>query len=133
MRVAKGLTVIAKDQNLGDVYYGELLNDWDTCDKRNPAVRVTQMLHYPIQTAIMSPTCANDNAPLEEGKAYLLKVTEVCNPDHIPKMTFVESVDKARDRAIVEALECGRNDVYDILMRHQNGEITKPREAYIKG
>lgn len=130
MLVASGLKVIAIDEDLRDVYLGVLMQDWDTTDMANPVVQICKMLHYPIQTAVCCPDIANDNPPLERGGHYRLKVTEVCNSPDEDIEPYNLSVQIARRQALSEALQSNREDIYEILKRHQDGVMPRPRSMH---
>ena len=73
----KGTPVVAGDLELCDLYNGILAEDWDERTGFKPLVTIQTVIKYPIQTAILWPENANDNAPLREGKSYRLSIVSV--------------------------------------------------------
>ena len=79
--VYKGEIVVARDPDLKDMYYCEVVRG-DEENKRNLLCRVLGMAHYPIQHAILDGSIANENPPIGQGAVCRLEfVRRVETPD----------------------------------------------------
>ena len=124
----RGTPVVAGDLELCDLYNGILAEDWDEKGERNPLVIIQTVIKYPIQTAIIYPENANDNAPLREGKSYRLSVVSIRVTKETPE-NYEDSLRRAWLLAYQHAKQHGRKDCIEILERHARGIYDRRRST----
>lgn len=79
--VKKGDVVVAKDPDLCDMYYCEVVRE-DEENRKNILCRVLSMAQYPIQHAILDGSIPNENPPLPQGAVCRLRfIRHVETPD----------------------------------------------------
>lgn len=110
----RGTPVVAGDLELCDLYNGILAEDWDERTGFKPLVTIQTVIKYPIQTAILWPENANDNAPLREGKSYRLSIVSVRATAETPE-NYADSLRRAWLLAYQHAKQHGREDCMAIL------------------
>ena len=116
----RGTPVVAGDLELCDLYNGILAEDWDERTGVKPLVT--------IQTAILWPENANDNAPLREGKSYRLSIVSVRATAETPE-NYADSLRRAWLLAYQHAKQHGREDCMAILTRHAQGIYDRRRST----
>lgn len=122
----RGTPVVAGDLELCDLYNGILAEDWDERTGFKPLVTIQTVIKYPIQTAILWPENANDNAPLREGKSYRLSIVSVRATAETPE-NYADSLRRAWLLAYQHAKQHGREDCMAILTRHAQGIYDRRR------
>lgn len=124
----RGTPVVAGDLELCDLYNGILVEDWDERTGFKPLVTIQTVIKYPIQTAILWPENANDNAPLREGKSYRLSIVSVRATAETPGKLrgFTPAGVAAR---LQPAKQHGREDCMAILARHAQGIYDRRRST----
>ena len=116
----RGTPVVAGDLELCDLYNGILAEDWDERTGFKPLVT--------IQTVILWPENANDNAPLREGKSYRLSIVSVRATAETPE-NYADSLRRAWLLAYQHAKQHGREDCMAILARHAQGIYDRRRST----
>lgn len=122
--VKAGSIVTVYDPDLQDMYIAEVLKDNPKEQSINTLVKILWMVRYPIQYAILCPSVPNENVPVFGGSVCRLRFYHYASDYMIP---YGESLQDALREAIALAREAGRNDILEILYRHQRGEYKGKR------
>ena len=114
-----GAYVVVYDPDIQDMYVAQVVKDNHNEQTTSTLVKIIWIVRYPIQHAIICPDCANENPPILGGAVCRLMFLHYAAPIFPP---YHESLRDCLADAISEARGKGRNDILEILYRHQKGE-----------
>lgn len=124
--VKAGAIVTVYDPDLQDMYIAQVAKDNPKEQSLNTLVKILWIVRYPIQHAILCPSVANENLPIMGGTICRLRFYHYASDYMIP---YEESLRDALRDAITAAKEAGRDDILEILYRHQRGEYKGKRSV----
>ena len=123
MTIRRGASVVVYDPDLQDAYLAEALHDIDVPPNRNPLVRITHVLSYPIQHAIIYPDVLHENVPIQGGEICRLTLMRAAtDADKHSFDGYEDSLHKAQYAAYSLACKDGRAAEAEIIKRHMRGE-----------
>lgn len=123
MVIRRGTSVVVYDPDLQDAYLAEALHDIDVPPNRNPLVRITHVLSYPIQHAIIYLDVLHENVPIRYGEICRLTLMRAAtDADKRSFDRYEDSLRKAQCAAYSLACKDGRAAEAEIIKRHMRGK-----------